>query len=776
MVMPEQGERAPVHVIGVSIPRSGHNFAVRLLQAAIPDDLFYCEYYGVPGCCQAVPCARRGTQPITFQKSHDFDLNLPTDLPGVHYLAMYRSPVPAILSNRELYAEEYGDEVASNRDEYAVWLGRNAEYYVTFYERWIRTFAPNKTVVDYDEIAARPGEVIQRLLERIGRTADATAVEQAVIATTPHGGLFGERPYVPRSIETSTYLDRELIARFESIVLYHLPRLESRRVLEPIEFHSTVTWLVFAALRASRSGDLALARQHFQAATELEPENASLRYEHAVVLLKEDRFLEAQRELTLAAERFPTHRPILDALATASLAAGDATSALAPMAALAAATPTLVHQLRLVLATTHAGDEHAGSELLEQVARERPDDAAAWRLMAEIWHTRGNVQQALAALDTAVRLAPLQGDLYVQRGQILRDAGQPGAAAVALREALAIDAGHPRWWKALIGAYLASGDRPGARRAIDEARGRFPFDTDFHTMLGEVARQRERQPDATPRRRVTIGGRPMTSAGRRRPGTTPGTRRGRRGQPGGSVSSAPGDVAHLQVQLSQLRVALGAAERRQSETEVTKQRQLEAAWDEATRLSGSLHELDAAFKQQALELQDAWREAHLGWDRAHAGWEQAQSVADELQRMGQAAEAAWEQARLLDRELRANGARQAATAAWGELHEMMRLRLTTALEQVPALLARACDGSATVAEVHAKFLLGFVALQNDLAQDLGMDVSKALDAADDEVRSLLERFIDPIAADAVTGAASDEGVAGSTTDDSDALAEGSRHA
>ena len=71
MVMPEQGERAPVHVIGVSIPRSGHNFAVRLLQAAIPDDLFYCEYYGVPGCCQAVPCARRGTQPITFQKSHD---------------------------------------------------------------------------------------------------------------------------------------------------------------------------------------------------------------------------------------------------------------------------------------------------------------------------------------------------------------------------------------------------------------------------------------------------------------------------------------------------------------------------------------------------------------------------------------------------------------------------------------------------------------------------------------------------------------------------------
>jgi hypothetical protein len=114
--------------------------------------------------------------------------------------------------------------------------------------------------------------------------------------------------------------------------------------------------------------------------------------------------------------------------------------------------------------------------------------------------------------------------------------------------------------------------------------------------------------------------------------------------------------------------------------------------------------------------------------------------------------------------------------AWGEVQEVTRLRLTTALEQVPALLARACDGSGTVAEVHAKFLLGFVALQNDLAQDLGMDVTKTLDAADDEVRGLLERFMDPSAADGVAGAASGEGVAGSPTDDSDALAEGSRHA
>ena len=82
------------------------------------------------GCCQAVPCARRGALPITFQKTHDFELNVPRDVPEALYVILHRVPVPAVLSAREMYADDYGEEVAADRGEYAVWLGRNAEYYV----------------------------------------------------------------------------------------------------------------------------------------------------------------------------------------------------------------------------------------------------------------------------------------------------------------------------------------------------------------------------------------------------------------------------------------------------------------------------------------------------------------------------------------------------------------------------------------------------------------------------------------------------------------------
>src|SRR5215208_533293 len=90
------------HLIGVSVPRSGHNLVVRLLQALCSDDLFYCERYRVETCCQAVPCVRRGTREVSFQKSHDLELDLPRDVADAFYLIQQRAPVPAMLSAREM--------------------------------------------------------------------------------------------------------------------------------------------------------------------------------------------------------------------------------------------------------------------------------------------------------------------------------------------------------------------------------------------------------------------------------------------------------------------------------------------------------------------------------------------------------------------------------------------------------------------------------------------------------------------------------------------------
>src|SRR5688572_21332332 len=159
---------ASIHLIGISIPRSGHNFVVRLLQALFPLDLFYCEFYDVRGCCQAVPCARRGALPITFQKSHDFELDVPTDVPDAVYVILHRVPVPTVLSARDLYADDYGEEVAADRGEYAVWLGRNAEYYVSFTERWIQRLPPRSALIDYDDLARAPAAALRQVLVAAG--------------------------------------------------------------------------------------------------------------------------------------------------------------------------------------------------------------------------------------------------------------------------------------------------------------------------------------------------------------------------------------------------------------------------------------------------------------------------------------------------------------------------------------------------------------------------------------------------------------------------------
>ena len=127
-----------------------------MLGALLHDDLFYCEWYSEADCCQAVPCSRRGASQVSLQKSHDFDLNVPKHLTDVVYLIQHRAPVPTALSAREFHAGAYGVALASDRGEYAVWLGRHAEYYLAFCQRWLLDPPRNSVIVDYDDLASRP--------------------------------------------------------------------------------------------------------------------------------------------------------------------------------------------------------------------------------------------------------------------------------------------------------------------------------------------------------------------------------------------------------------------------------------------------------------------------------------------------------------------------------------------------------------------------------------------------------------------------------------------
>jgi tetratricopeptide (TPR) repeat protein len=706
-----------IHIIGVSIPRSGHNFVVRLLQELFPNDLFYCEFYGIAGCCQAVPCVRRGTQPISFQKTHDFELNVPNDVAGATYLVMHRAPVPAILSNREMYAEDYGEAIVGDRGEYTVWLGRNAEYYVSFYERWLERPVRGSVVVDYAEVSRAPADVLRRLLDAIGLEADPSAIADAIAKTAPRGGLFGERPYVPRVIEKSRYLDRELLSVFESIIVDQIPHLAASRVFEPVEYRGTLIWRVFEAIRAARAGDLDRGIGLLDQAIEAVPDNGLLFYERASLLQEQRRFKEAQQSLQQAAALLPMHPPILEALVTVALAAGDAAAAVAPSEALSTlGEATLAERLRVALIRAHSGETEAASELLDAVEQANPDDSRVWRLVSEIRRIRAEYRESLAAIDTAIRQAPLQGELYYFRAETLLEFGRTDEAIAALEEALVVDSKQRDWWKLLLETLIAAQDGTDAISAIDDARANLPDDAEFHAEL-EVLRGRTRG-------LRTRGPRP----GRRRIDPTPPPIEGvsgavltrfapvqlllqERTELYRQLAEQSRQLERQDIALSQVRAALGVSEKRLYDTEVAKQIELEeawgqthslnealervhqalqqnildrrAAWNQAYELEKVVQTLDATLAEKIKSLEEAWSQAHTlnqalqqlngafrdkvreleaAWDHAHRIDENSQWLREALEEKTSALQAAWQHAHALDGALQHRDAARQSSA------------------------------------------------------------------------------------------------------------------
>jgi predicted Zn-dependent protease len=591
----EVAGRTNVHLIGVSAPRSGHNLVVRLLQALFADDLFYCERYLVSGCCQAVPCVRQATARISFQKSHDLELDLPRDVADAFYLVQHRAPVPAILSAREMYADEYGEAIAGDRDAYAVWLGRSAEYLVAFHERWIAQPPANGIVLDYDELVASPADAVRRILREIGIEADDARIVAAAASIAPHGGLTGERPFVPRSIEASQYMDRELLTAFESVVVDALPAYAPARAFDPVDPRGTLIWSVFQALRASRLGNLDEGIRLLQEAVERWPDNGMLHYELAWLLIRQSRLAEARPLLQRAARVLPKDPPVLDLLVTAALAAGDAPSAVAHMRSLVAQVePTPAVELRLAKVLAHNSDRAGAAEILARVTGAEPDDPQLWRDVSEVRLIRGELSEARLALETAIRLAPLQADLYAQHGSVLLMLEKPGQAAVSLRQSLALDVRQPATWALLIEALGRDGDRAAIMQAADEARAALPDDHVVRETLARVVSRAQ-----APSRSSSAGHllRSLFSCPPSRPGhaVAQAVRRLRR------LDRVPAQVAHrvrqrlrppaqADVHLAQLRSALGAAERRLAETEHRLHQQLEGAWEQAARLDTALND------------------------------------------------------------------------------------------------------------------------------------------------------------------------------------------
>lgn len=217
----EDRKSAPRPVVGVSWPRSGHHLLVRLLQAYFAGSFHYCDFYpDVTECCRACPC-KWGR---TFTKNHDFDLMVPK-LVGRPYLVQYRSFLPSVISNYELYVFNGNDD---NPRMFRCFLEDQLERYRAFVEKWCdASDGVEKCLVKYEDLTSSPMPTLTRIVEFFapGSVVDRARAEGVLSSAGSEKIERGSRWFVPdaglhsaRSVETFRYYDSAYFERIRSEV------------------------------------------------------------------------------------------------------------------------------------------------------------------------------------------------------------------------------------------------------------------------------------------------------------------------------------------------------------------------------------------------------------------------------------------------------------------------------------------------------------------------------------------------------------------------------
>lgn len=106
------------------------------------------------------------------------------------------------------------------------------------------------------------------------------------------------------------------------------------------------------------------------------------------------------------------------------------------------------------------GQAAEAAELFRQATLIAPADSAAWSGLASSLTLAGKPLQAMPAFDRALALQPDAAQLYNNRANALRDAGQLEAALADYRQALQLDAGYRDAWSNLLFTHLSLETEP----------------------------------------------------------------------------------------------------------------------------------------------------------------------------------------------------------------------------------------------------------------------------------------------------------------------------
>lgn len=178
---PEKGPARPGPVQIMSIPRSGHHWMIDSLLGYDPATR-YCEFHsqGIAGCCGRQPCIG----PVDVAKCHDYAGDARKS-DRRKYVIQVRPSLPSIVSHFELRVLRLGLE-----DSPASWrrfATEGAVYRNRFARKWLDRLPARSMVLHYDDLLARPGEELARLL-RFLHEREPDPARVAEIAAKASGG------------------------------------------------------------------------------------------------------------------------------------------------------------------------------------------------------------------------------------------------------------------------------------------------------------------------------------------------------------------------------------------------------------------------------------------------------------------------------------------------------------------------------------------------------------------------------------------------------------
>lgn len=426
--------QTPKHLIGASIPRSGHHFLQNLLTRYFGPQMYYCEFYSPKDCCKSIPCTRRGAFSIIYQKSHDREMEVPKSVPDAVYVIQYRHPVPEALSDRELDVQDGFGRISLNyrmgREHYAAWLASKAIYYRRFHDKWMAERVPNGIYLDYADLSARPAEAVARIAEAAAGAADRARIEAVVEESRSiRVSTASKAPadFKPRVVEDSPHFDRDLLGAFEDYVIRRTPHFGYERMIPEGRFEGHLLQGLVLALDESEP---------------LPPGQT-------------DRLLAA---IAIAGE----HPDLMIRLAQRELRAGDATAAMRRLIRLVERHPYCTAAWKPLFAACRAAKAtppaslFGGNALLGMVGRpEALADAGKALLDA------GQTVNAVAALTLATTFAPDNAKAHHLLANALLKANRPQQALPHAEAAVRIEPANPA-----MGQLLAAIQKRLAQRRV----------------------------------------------------------------------------------------------------------------------------------------------------------------------------------------------------------------------------------------------------------------------------------------------------------------------